>query len=84
MPYATNCLSCTPTPKSTLSEQQNGLLRRLFDGRKFETIFEEFIEKPLGVGAIAQVYKARLAKDLMIGLENKDSTSEEDKNPELI
>lgn len=36
------------------------------------------------MGAIAQVYKARLAKDLMIGLENKDSTSEEDKNPELI
>ncbi|KAK3691334.1 hypothetical protein LTR37_018695 [Vermiconidia calcicola] len=29
-------------------------------GRKFEDIFEEFHEKPLGVGAIAQVYKARL------------------------
>ena len=39
-------------------------------GRKFEDIFEEFDEKPLGVGAIAQVYKARLKSDL--------ATSEED------
>ncbi|KAL8243609.1 hypothetical protein R6Q59_009867 [Mikania micrantha] len=30
----------------------------------FEDIFEEFHEKPLGVGAIAQVYKARLKPDL--------------------
>lgn len=41
-----------------------------FDGRRFEDIFEEFDEKPLGVGAIAQVYKARLKPDLMI---SKDS-----------
>ena len=33
-------------------------------GRKFEDIFEEFDEKPLGVGAIAQVYKAKLKSDL--------------------
>ncbi|KAK5137522.1 hypothetical protein LTR08_008501 [Meristemomyces frigidus] len=33
-------------------------------GRKFEDIFEEFHEKPLGVGAIAQVYKAKLKSDL--------------------
>jgi len=33
-------------------------------GRKFEDIFEEFQEKPLGVGAIAQVYKAKLKADL--------------------
>ncbi|KAK3049186.1 hypothetical protein LTR09_009605 [Extremus antarcticus] len=32
--------------------------------RKFEEIFEEFQEKPLGVGAIAQVYKAKLKPDL--------------------
>jgi aarF domain-containing kinase len=37
---------------------------RAFDGRPFEDIFEEFQEKPLGVGAIAQVYKARLKPDL--------------------
>lgn len=35
-----------------------------FDGRPFEEIFEEFQEKPLGVGAIAQVYKAKLKADL--------------------
>ncbi|PGG95775.1 Atypical/ABC1/ABC1-C protein kinase [Blastomyces parvus] len=32
----------------------------------FEDIFEEFDEKPLGVGAIAQVYKARLRPDLCV------------------
>ena len=35
-----------------------------FGGRKFKDIFEEFDEKPLGVGAIAQVYKAKLKPDL--------------------
>ena len=35
-----------------------------FGGRTFGEIFEEFQEKPLGVGAIAQVYKARLRPDL--------------------
>ena len=37
---------------------------RAFDGRRFEDIFEEFQEKPLGVGAIAQVYKAKLKPEL--------------------
>lgn len=37
---------------------------RAFDGRPFDEIFEEFQEKPLGVGAIAQVYKAKLKPDL--------------------
>ena len=35
-----------------------------FGGRHFDEIFEEFHETPLGVGAIAQVYKARLRPDL--------------------
>lgn len=35
-----------------------------FGGRAFDEIFAEFDEKPLGVGAIAQVYKARLKPDL--------------------
>lgn len=35
-----------------------------FGGRPFEDIFEEFHEKPLGVGAIAQVYKAKLKPGL--------------------
>ncbi|KAI4180078.1 MAG: hypothetical protein L6R41_007474 [Letrouitia leprolyta] len=37
---------------------------RAFNGRPFEEIFDEFQEKPLGVGAIAQVYKAKLKPDL--------------------
>lgn len=35
-----------------------------FNGRNFEDIFDEFNETPLGVGAIAQVYKAKLKPDL--------------------
>ncbi|KAL8830050.1 MAG: hypothetical protein Q9170_005913 [Blastenia crenularia] len=37
---------------------------KAFNGRPFEEIFDEFQEKPLGVGAIAQVYKAKLKPDL--------------------
>ncbi|OAR02031.1 hypothetical protein LLEC1_01622 [Akanthomyces lecanii] len=39
-------------------------LEAAFGGRPFEEIFDEFDEKPLGVGAIAQVYKAKLKPDL--------------------
>lgn len=39
-------------------------VEKAFNGRKFDDIFEEFDETPLGVGAIAQVYKARLKPDL--------------------
>lgn len=39
-------------------------VRRAFGGRRFDEIFEEFQEEPLGVGAIAQVYKAKLKPDL--------------------
>ena len=39
-------------------------ISKAFDGRPFEDIFEEFYEEPLGVGAIAQVYKARLKPSL--------------------
>ncbi|GME28299.1 ABC1 family protein, mitochondrial [Neofusicoccum parvum] len=40
------------------------IVERAFDGRNFEDIFDEFDEKPLGVGAIAQVYRAKLKPDL--------------------
>ncbi|KAK0662913.1 ABC1 family protein C21C3.03 [Lasiodiplodia hormozganensis] len=40
------------------------IVKRAFDGRDFEDIFDEFDEKPLGVGAIAQVYRAKLKPDL--------------------
>lgn len=35
------------------------VISRVF-GRPFEEIFEEFGEEPLGIGAVAQVYKAKL------------------------
>ncbi|ERT00914.1 Atypical/ABC1/ABC1-C protein kinase [Sporothrix schenckii ATCC 58251] len=37
-----------------------------FDRRPFDEIFAEFQEEPLGVGAIAQVYKAKLRPDLAV------------------
>ncbi|KAI1482202.1 ABC1 family protein [Daldinia eschscholtzii] len=40
------------------------IVEKAFDGRKFEDIFEEFDQSPLGVGAIAQVYRAKLKPDL--------------------
>lgn len=42
------------------------IVEKAFDGRLFEDIFEEFEGKPLGVGAIAQVYKAKLKPDLAV------------------
>ncbi|KAI8626006.1 ABC1 family protein [Xylariaceae sp. FL1651] len=42
------------------------IVEAAFDGRSFDTIFEEFQEQPLGVGAIAQVYKAKLNRDLAV------------------
>ena len=50
-------------PAHSLRETKR-IIERAFDGRPFNTIFEDFQEKPLGVGAIAQVYKAKLAPDL--------------------
>jgi len=47
-------------------QQTKRIIKRAFDGREFEEIFEEFDEKPLGVGAIAQVYKAKLKSDLAV------------------
>ncbi|KAF2665703.1 ABC1-domain-containing protein [Microthyrium microscopicum] len=41
------------------------IIEHAFD-RDFKDIFEEFQEKPLGVGAIAQVYKAKLSPDLAV------------------
>lgn len=40
------------------------IISEAFGGRSFDDIFTEFDEKPLGVGAIAQVYKAKLKPDL--------------------
>ncbi|KAK4235768.1 putative serine/threonine-protein kinase abkC [Achaetomium macrosporum] len=42
------------------------IVEEAFGGRNFEDIFDEFDEQPLGVGAIAQVYKAKLKPDLAL------------------
>ncbi|KAF2097637.1 ABC1-domain-containing protein [Rhizodiscina lignyota] len=52
-------------PAHSLSKTK-AIVEKAFDGRKFDDIFEEFHEKPLGVGAIAQVYKAKLKPDLTV------------------
>jgi len=41
------------------------IIEATFDGRSFDTIWDEFDPKPLGVGAIAQVYKAKVNSDLV-------------------
>jgi aarF domain-containing kinase len=41
-------------------------ISKAFNGRPFDEIFEDFQDKPLGVGAIAQVYRAKLNPDLAI------------------
>lgn len=49
-------------------------ISKAFNGLPFDEIFEEFKEEPLGVGAIAQVYKAKLKRSL--ATEDKDLTDE--------
>ncbi|OCK83896.1 ABC1 family protein-like protein [Lepidopterella palustris CBS 459.81] len=52
-------------PAHSLAKSKK-IIEKAFNGRSFEDIFDEFDEKPLGVGAIAQVYKAKLKPDLAI------------------
>ncbi|KAK3950269.1 hypothetical protein QBC32DRAFT_346954 [Pseudoneurospora amorphoporcata] len=51
------------------------IVEEAFGGRHFDEIFEEFDEKPLGVGAIAQVYKAKLKPDLTMPADSDVSDS---------
>ncbi|ODV97836.1 hypothetical protein PACTADRAFT_73514 [Pachysolen tannophilus NRRL Y-2460] len=48
------------------------IICRTFGIDNFDDIFEEFIEKPLGVGAIAQVYVGKLHKNLLRDYELDD------------
>lgn len=48
------------------------IISAAFGGRPFDDIFEEFDEKPLGVGAIAQVYRAKLKPDFIPKLCDED------------
>lgn len=53
-------------------EETKRIIRRAFGGRKFEDIFEEFDETPIGVGAIAQVYKAKIKPGFLPPAEIKE------------
>ncbi|KAK9240681.1 ABC1 family-domain-containing protein [Lipomyces kononenkoae] len=43
-----------------------------FHGERFENIFEEFIAQPLGIGAIAQVYRAKLSPNILHSVPPRD------------
>ncbi|KAI5782712.1 hypothetical protein EDC01DRAFT_664600 [Geopyxis carbonaria] len=45
------------------------IISKAFGGRQLDEIFEEFDETPLGVGAIAQVYRAKVKPDFIPPLE---------------
>ncbi|KAF9154201.1 hypothetical protein BG015_001575 [Linnemannia schmuckeri] len=49
-----------------------------FGGRKLEDIFDEFIEAPLGIGAIAQVYRGRLKPGIALHFEPEEDTENKD------
>ncbi|KAL5044443.1 hypothetical protein BDW71DRAFT_185981 [Aspergillus fruticulosus] len=61
-------------PAHSLYETKR-IIEKAFNGMPFEDIFEEFNEEPLGVGAIAQVYKAKLKPNLA-NLADNQLTSE--------
>ena len=50
-------------------EHTRRTIEEAFGGRKLEDIFDEFIETPLGVGAIAQVYRGRLKPGIALHFE---------------
>ena len=70
-------MSClhSNAPAHSLKYTKKSIVKA-FGGRPFEEIFEEFHDKPLGVGAIAQVYKARLMPDLA-AKDNRDIETEQ-------
>lgn len=65
-------------PAHSLKETKR-IIRHAFGGQDFDDIFDEFHEKPLGVGAIAQVYKAKL-KPSLAALADTDITTPEGPN----
>ncbi|KAK3825174.1 MAG: ABC1 family-domain-containing protein [Benniella sp.] len=54
-----------------------------FGGRKLEDIFDEFIETPLGIGAIAQVYRGRLKPGIALHFEPDEQTEDASKESVL-
>ncbi|KAF9274363.1 hypothetical protein BGZ68_000736 [Mortierella alpina] len=57
-------------------EHTRRTIEAAFGGRKLEDIFDEFIETPLGIGAIAQVYRGRLKPGIALHFEPDEQTEE--------
>ncbi|KAG0346712.1 hypothetical protein BG004_001008 [Podila humilis] len=55
-----------------------------FGGRKMEDIFDEFIETPLGIGAIAQVYRGRLKPGIALHFEPEENVDGNKKATDLL
>ncbi|KAG0227438.1 hypothetical protein BGW42_002946 [Actinomortierella wolfii] len=53
-------------------EHTRKTIEAAFGGRKMEEIFDEFIETPLGIGAIAQVYRGRLKPGIALHFEPEE------------
>ncbi|KAF9144537.1 hypothetical protein BGX30_012477 [Mortierella sp. GBA39] len=59
-------------------EHTRRTIEAAFGGRKLEDIFDEFIETPLGIGAIAQVYRGRLKPGIALHFEPEEDTESKD------
>ena len=60
--------------------QTKKILVKSFGNLPFEEIFDEFNEKPVGVGAIAQVYIAKLSKKVLQQAKDEEKRLESDLN----
>ncbi|KAG0305787.1 hypothetical protein BGZ98_003578 [Dissophora globulifera] len=57
-------------------EHTRRTIETAFGGRKLEDIFDEFVETPLGIGAIAQVYRGRLKPGIALHFEPDDNVDD--------
>ncbi|KAI7822557.1 hypothetical protein BC939DRAFT_453641 [Gamsiella multidivaricata] len=64
-------------------EHTRRTIEAAFGGRKLEDIFDEFIETPLGIGAIAQVYRGRLKPGIALHFEPDEQPEENPTNSVL-
>lgn len=65
-------------------EHTRRTIEAAFGGRKMEDIFDEFIETPLGIGAIAQVYRGRLKPGIALHFEPDESSANARQSSDLM
>ncbi|KAF9435782.1 hypothetical protein BGZ76_005537 [Entomortierella beljakovae] len=65
-------------------EHTRKTIEAAFGGRKLEDIFDEFIETPLGIGAIAQVYRGRLKPGIALHFEPDDEPTNKESKKSVI